>query len=94
MRHMHPSAHARASTKQIEHAAANGNFELVTALLKAGGTGTPGLRGCRGRTLLDAAAEGGNEQVVSAILRAGATPDLCARSGSKRRSVSRARDTV
>ncbi|CAM9285786.1 unnamed protein product [Ectocarpus sp. 4 AP-2014] len=70
----------------IEHAAANGNFELVTALLKAGGTGTPGLRGCRGRTLLDAAAEGGNEQVVSAILRAGATPDLCARSGSKRRS--------
>ncbi|CAM9144245.1 unnamed protein product [Ectocarpus fasciculatus] len=70
----------------IEHASANGNFELVTALLKAGGTGIPGLRGCRGRTLLDAAAEGGNEQVVSAILRAGATPDLCARSGSKRRS--------
>ena len=69
----------------MEHAAAQGNLELVNALLKAGGTGAPGLRGCRGRTLLDAAAEGGNEKVVSAILKAGAKPDLSVRSGSKRR---------
>ena len=71
--------------RQVEPAAAQGNLELVNALLKSGGTGAPGLRGCRGRTLLDAAAEGGNEKVVSAILKAGAMPDLSVRSGSKRR---------
>lgn len=70
----------------MEHAAAQGNIGLVNALLKAGATGGPGPRGCRGRTLLDAAAEGGNESVVAAILKAGAQPDLNARSGSKRRS--------
>lgn len=72
---------------QVEHAAAQGNLDLVTALLSAGGTGTPGLRGCRGRTLLDAAAEGGNEKVVSALLKAGSRPDLRVRSGSKKRYV-------
>lgn len=71
---------------QVEHAAARGNLELVNTLLEAGATGTPGLRGCRGRTLLDAAAEGGNEKVVLALLRAGARPDVSVRSGSKRRS--------
>lgn len=72
---------------QVEHSAAKGNLELVSTLLKAGGTGVPGQRGCRGRTLLDAAAEGGSERVVMAILKAGAKPDIRVRSGSKRRSV-------
>lgn len=78
---------ALSHNKQVEHAAAQGKIDLVTALLKAGATGVPGPRGCRGRTLLDAAAEGGNERVVSAILKAGAAPDLSVRSGSKRRYI-------
>lgn len=71
--------------KQVEHAAAQGKFNLVTALLKAGGTGASGVRGRGGRTILDAAAKGGNGNVVSAILNAGAKPDLGIRSGKKKR---------
>lgn len=70
----------------LEHAAGQGNLELVTKLLNAGANGKPGMRGCRGRTLLDAAAEGGNEKVVGALLGAGAGKDVNVRSGSKRRS--------
>lgn len=60
----------------LEHAAARGNLDLVLRLLKAGGDGSAGWRGCRGRTLLDAAALGGNPDVLSALLRAGCRPDI------------------
>lgn len=70
----------------LEHAAGQGDLELVTKLLNAGANGKSGVRGCRGRTLLDAAAEGGNEKVVGALLAAGSGKDVNVRSGSKRRS--------
>ncbi|CAN0556739.1 unnamed protein product, partial [Ectocarpus sp. 12 AP-2014] len=42
----------------LEHAAARGNFDLVSRLLNAGADGFAGVKGCNGRTLLDAAAVG------------------------------------
>ena len=70
----------------LEHAAARGNFDLVTRLLEAGANGGAGWRGCRGRTLLDAAALGGNPDVVTALLRAGCRPDVKVVSMASRRS--------
>lgn len=61
----------------LEYAAARGNGDLVTTLLKLGANGSSvGPKGCRGRTLLDAAVEGGNADVVCALLRAGSGPDI------------------
>lgn len=70
----------------LEHAAANGNLDLVEKLLRAGANGSAGWRGCRGRTLLDAAALGGNADVVSALLCAGAHADVNVVSAVSRRS--------
>lgn len=70
----------------LEHAAARGNLDLVTRLLKAGANGGAGWRGCRGRTLLDAAALGGNPDVVVALLKAGWRPDAKVVSASSKRS--------
>ncbi|CAM9443039.1 unnamed protein product, partial [Ectocarpus sp. 12 AP-2014] len=71
----------------VEHAAAQGKFDLVTALLKSRGTGASGVRGRGGRTIRDAAAKGGNGNVVSAFLNAGAKPDLGIHSGKKKRAL-------
>ncbi|CAM9770409.1 unnamed protein product [Scytosiphon promiscuus] len=60
----------------LEHAAAQGNLDLVDKLIQAGADGSAGWRGCNGRTLLRAAASGGNEGVVSSLLRQGSRPDV------------------
>ncbi|CAB1119849.1 unnamed protein product [Ectocarpus sp. CCAP 1310/34] len=69
----------------LEHAAARGNIDLVSRLLKAGADGSAGVTGCNGRTLLDAAAVGGSADVVSALLRAGCGPDAKMVSSSPKR---------
>lgn len=60
----------------LEHAAAEGSFEVFSALIGAGAKVGAGFRGREGRTLFDAAARGGNAAIVSGLLRRGALPDL------------------
>ncbi|CAN0199235.1 unnamed protein product [Scytosiphon promiscuus] len=60
----------------LEHAAAQGNLDLVSKLVEAGADGSAGWKGCGGRTLLHAAASGGDEGVISILLRQGSQPDV------------------
>lgn len=61
----------------LEHAARNGDIDLVKTLLRSGADGSAGWRGsCDGGTLLGAGALGGNEGVVAALLEAGSEADI------------------
>lgn len=60
----------------LEHAATEGDNDLVMSLLQAGANSSAGWKGCNGRTLLEAATEGGNHEVVSNILEAGGLGEM------------------
>ena len=70
----------------LEHAAVEGNIDLVNALIGAGANVSAESRGRHGRILLESAALGGNVEVVSALLAAGSPPDAAAHAGSHERS--------
>lgn len=62
-------------TGPLEHAAAEGNADMVNDILAAGDDGMTGWTGHLGQDLLCAAVQSGKDEVVSALLSAGAQPD-------------------